>query len=138
MATTPVGIPIRQAANPNVAKNNLLGPAAAAATTTAQVLVAPCAGDVTSVLVTPRTIVAQDTPDPTVFRLMDGATVVATVQGNVAAAMAAGTVVSIPITAANAAFAQGDQLVFEIVNGGAGAQNLSATTFDVQINWQPS
>lgn len=137
MAVVYQGLPIRQLSNPNTVPGNLLGPAAAAATTKRQLLVAPAGGEVRAVYVTPQAEVAQDTPDPSVFRLVNGATVIATAQGNAAGAMAAGTAVSIPITAANANFDQGDQLTFEIVNGGAGAQNLSAVQFDVQVDWQP-
>lgn len=136
MAVSPKGIPIRQESNPNVQTGSFVGPANAAATTRRQLLVSPCNGEVRTVYVTPRTTVAQDAGDPTTLRLVVGATVVGSVT-NAAGALTAGTAYPLTITEANRNFEAGDQLVFEAANGGAGAQDLSSTELDVQVDWQP-
>lgn len=136
-AVSPRGIPLRQESNPNVAQGNLLGPAAAAAVTRCYPLVAPRKGEVRAVKVVPRTTVAQDAGDPTTFRLKVGADTVGSTT-NAAGALTAGTAYSLTITEANRLFDEGDVLVFEVENLGAGAQNLSSTYLDVQVDWQPA
>lgn len=127
------GLPWRQPSNPHLINVDFLGPATGANTTKRLAMVAATKGEVRKVKLVVQTLVALSAT-PSTFRLMRGATVVAS--RNNAAALAADTVYELTVVEAQRAFSVNDVLTLEVVNVASG-EALQATVCQFQVEWLP-
>jgi hypothetical protein len=128
------GLPWRQPSNPHLVNVDFLGPATGANTTKRLAMVAAAKGEIRKVKLVVQTLVALNADHLTTFRLVRGATVVASRTN--AAQLAANTVYELTMVEAQRGFDPDDVLTLEIVNVVDG-EALQATVCQFQIEWLP-